>query len=403
MENLKDTILRSAESLMPEVVRIRRHLHMHPELSYQEHSTSAFIKNYLDNLGIDHISGVAGTGIVGIITGAFPGKGITIGLRADMDALPVTEEAGREYGSKIPGVMHACGHDSHVSMLLGTATLLQKMKGEFSGTVLLVFQPGEEKAPGGARLMIESGVFEEFKPDIFLAQHVLPDLPTGTIGYRGGPYMASCDEIYITVKGKGGHAAQPSLYTDQIYIASELIIALKDAVNKMAEEKASTVFAIGNISGQGATNVIPEIVEIAGTFRTFDEQWRKEAKEIIRSVASGVAGRRGVEISVNIVEGYPVLTNDESVTLKAIELSRELFGDEKVWDMPVRMSSEDFSFFSVKYPSVLFRLGITPPGTISQRLHTPSFDIDEKAMAAGIANMMWLTLRMLNNRKTKEK
>ncbi len=403
MENLKDTILKSVESLMSEVVRVRRHIHMHPELSYQEHSTSAFIKNYLDNLGIEHISGIADTGIVGIIKGSLPGKGLTIGLRADMDALPVTEEEGREYGSKIPGVMHACGHDSHVAMLLGTATILQKMKGEFCGTVLLVFQPGEEKAPGGARLMIESGVFDRFKPDIFLAQHVIPDLPTGTVGYRGGPYMASCDEIYITVKGRGGHAAQPSLYTDQIYIASELVIALKDAVNKMAEEQAPTVFAIGNIIGRGATNVIPEIVEIAGTFRTFDEKWREEAKEIIRSVASGVATRRGVEINVNIVEGYPVLTNDEAVTLKAINLSRELFGRERVWDMPVRMSSEDFSFFSVKYPSVLFRLGITPPGTISQRLHTPSFDIDEKAMATGIANIMWLTLRMLNNRSTKEK
>jgi amidohydrolase len=403
MDNLKDTILRSVENLMPEVVRVRRHIHMHPELSYQEHATSAFIKNYLDNLGIEYISGIAGTGIVGIIAGALPGKGITIGLRADMDALPVTEEEGREYGSRITGVMHACGHDSHVAMLLGTATLLQKMKGEFSGTVLLVFQPGEEKAPGGARLMIESGVFEKFKPDIFLAQHVLPDLPTGTIGYRSGPYMASCDEIYITIKGRGGHAAQPSLYTDQIYIASELVLGLKDSINKMSEEKAPTVFGIGNISGKGATNVIPEIVEIAGTFRTFDEKWREEAKEIIRSVSSGVATKSGVEILVNIVEGYPVLTNDESVTSEAIELSKELFGNEKVWDMPVRMSSEDFSFFSVKYPSVLFRLGITPPGTISQRLHTSSFDIDEKAMAAGISNMIWLTLRMLNNSNPKEK
>jgi amidohydrolase len=368
---------------------------MHPELSYKEHSTSAFIRNYLDNLGIEHQSGIAGTGIVGIIKGTHKGKGRTIGLRADMDALPVTEVAGREYGSRTPGVMHACGHDAHVAMLLGTASLLQNKKSEFSGTVLLIFQPGEEKAPGGARLMIESGVFDKFKPDLFIAQHVLPDIPSGTIGYRSGPYMASCDEIYITIKGRGGHAAQPSTYTDQIYIASELIIELKDTVNKMAEEKAPTVFAIGNITGLGATNVIPETVEIAGTFRTFDETWRSAAKEIIKSVANGTARRKGVEVIVDIVEGYPVLTNDEQLTRQAFDLSRELLGNNKVWEIPTRMSSEDFSFFSVKYPSMLYRLGITPQGSPTHQLHTPSFDIDESAMATGIANMVWLSLKML--------
>ena len=395
MDNVKNLIIRFAESILPEVIRIRRHLHMHPELSYKENATSAFIRNYLDNMGIEHISGVAGTGIVGIIRGTHPGKGRTIGLRADMDALPVTETEGKEYRSKNPGVMHACGHDSHVAMLLGTATILHQRISEFAGTILLVFQPGEEKAPGGARLMIESGVFDSFKPSLFIAQHVLPGISTGTVGYRGGPYMASCDEIYITVKGKGGHAAQPSTYTDQIYIASDLVIALKDTVNKAAEEKAPTVFAIGNISGIGATNVIPGTVDLAGTFRTFDEEWRNAAKEIIRSVAESVAKKYGIEIFVNIVEGYPVLINDEKTTQKAFELSKELLGEERVVEMPVRMGSEDFSFFSVKYPSVLFRLGITPGGTEPQSLHTPSFDIDERAMVTGIANMAWLALKML--------
>jgi amidohydrolase len=395
MDNTKELIIRSAGSILPEVIRIRRHLHMHPELSYKENTTSSFIKNYLDNLGIEHISGIAGTGIIGIIRGTNPGKGRTIGLRADMDALPVTEIAGREYGSITPGVMHACGHDSHMAMLLGAASILHNRKSEFAGTILLIFQPGEEKAPGGARLMIESGVFDRFKPDLFIAQHVLPDLPSGTIGYRSGPYMASCDEIYITVKGCGGHAAQPSTYTDQIYITSELVIALKDTINKLAEEKAPTVFAIGNISGVGATNVIPGTVELAGTFRTFDEAWRNEAKEILLSISDEIARKRGVEINVNIVEGYPVLTNDEKITQKAFELSRQLFGNDRVCEMPVRMSSEDFSFFSVKYPSMLFRLGITPQGSPAQRLHTPSFDIDENAMSAGIANIVWLSLKML--------
>jgi amidohydrolase len=395
MDNAKDLIIRSADSILPEVIRIRRHLHMHPELSYKENATSAFIRNYLDNLGIEHISGVAGTGIVGIIRGTHPGKGRTIGLRADMDALPVTETEGREYGSKNPGVMHACGHDSHVAMLLGASSLLHNRISEFAGTFLLIFQPGEEKAPGGAKLMIESGVFDKFKPDLFIAQHVLPGMPSGTVGYRGGPYMASCDEIYITVKGKGGHAAQPSTYTDQIYITSDLVMTLKDTINKVAEEKAPTVFAIGNISGIGATNVIPEKVELAGTFRTFDETWRNEAKEIIKSVSEGLAKRYGIDIIVNIVEGYPVLVNDEKLTLKASLLSKELFGEEKVLEMPVRMGSEDFSFFSARYPSLLFRLGITPQGSEAQSLHTPAFDVDESAMATGIANMVWLSLKML--------
>jgi amidohydrolase len=395
MENDKSLILRSAESILPEVIRIRRHLHMHPELSYKENATSSFIRNYLDNLGIEHISGVADTGIVGIIRGTHSGKGLTIGLRADMDALPVTETEGREYGSRNKGVMHACGHDSHVAMLLGVATILNSRKGDFAGTILLIFQPGEEKAPGGAKLMIETGVFDSFKPDLFIAQHVLPDLLSGTIGYRGGPYMASCDEIYITVKGKGGHAAQPSTYTDQIYIASDLVMTLKDTINKAAEGMSPTVFAIGNISGAGATNVIPETVELAGTFRTFDETWRNEAKEKIRGVADDLAKEYDIEIIVNIVEGYPVLINDEKITRKAFELSTELFGKERVQEMPTRMGSEDFSFFSVKYPSMLFRLGITPKGSPAQRLHTSTFDIDEKAMASGIANMLWLAFKML--------
>lgn len=395
MDNTKEHIIRSAANILPEVIRIRRHLHMHPELSYRENATSAFIKNYLDNLGIEHLSGIAGTGIVGIIRGTHTGKGKTIGLRADMDALPVTEAEGREYGSRTEGVMHACGHDSHVAMLLGAATILHGIKSEFAGTILLVFQPGEEKAPGGAKLMIDSGVFDRFKPDLFLAQHVLPELPSGSIGYKGGPYMASCDEIYITVKGRGGHAAQPSAYTDQIYIASDLVMTLKDSVGRIAAEKAPTVFAIGNISGVGATNVIPEKVELAGTFRTFDETWRNEAKETIRTVSETVARRRGVEIIVNIVEGYPVLVNDKDITDRAFALSSGLFGRERVQEMPSRMGSEDFSFFSVKYPSMLFRLGITPEGSAPRQLHTSSFDIDEKAMSSGIANMVWITLNML--------
>ena len=266
-------------------------------------------------------------------------------------------------------------------------TIINSMRSSFAGTVILVFQPGEEKAPGGAKLMIETGIFDGYKPDLFIAQHLLADLPSGTLGFHAGPYMASCDEIYITVSGRGGHAAQPSQYTDQIFIASELVIALKERVAKAGKDVAPTVLGIGKITGLGATNVIPATVEIAGTFRTFDEKWRTAAGRLIRETASEIAAIRGVSIDVSIVEGYPVLVNDRTLTLRAMELSRELVGDKRVHEMPVRMSSEDFSFFAERYPSFLYRVGITPDGAEMKLLHTSVFDMDETAMATGTATM----------------
>jgi amidohydrolase len=312
-----------------------------------------------------------------------------------MDALPIIEAPGSEYRSRNEGVMHACGHDAHIAMLLGAAGILHGLRSEFAGTVLLVFQPGEEKAPGGARIMIETGIFDNYNPDIFIAQHVQPDFPSGTLGFHAGAYMASCDEIYITVKGIGGHAAQPSQYTDQIYIASELVIALKDTITEQSKGKAATILGIGKITGMGATNVIPEKVEIACTLRTFDEQWRQNAKEIIRMTASDVARRRGVSIDANIVEGYPVLINNEALTIRAMELSRTLVGDTMVKVMPARMSSEDFSFFAERYPSFLFRLGTTPAGEKMKPAHTPYFDLDESSMSTGTAAMAWLALNLI--------
>lgn len=391
----REYILREAESLLPEIVQIRRHIHQHPELSYAEYETAAFISSKLDAMGIEHRTGIAGTGIVGFIRGEAAGRGLTIGLRADMDALPITEAGGSEYHSQNEGVMHACGHDAHVAMLIGAAGIIKSLRKEFAGTVLLVFQPGEEKAPGGARMMIETGIFRNYDPDMFIAQHILPDMQSGTVGFHAGPYLASCDEIYITVAGRGGHAAQPSQYTDQIYIASELVISLKDTVAEKSKGQAATILGIGKITGMGATNVIPEKVELACTFRTFDEQWRKEAKEIIRKTAADIALKRDVKIDVNIVEGYPVLVNNEPLTNRAGELSRQLLGDARVKEVPDRMSSEDFSFFAEKYPSFLFRLGITPDGEKMRPAHTPYFDLDESSMATGTATMAWLALNLI--------
>jgi amidohydrolase len=392
---MKERILREATTLLPEIVEIRRHIHQYPELSYAEHETAAYISRRLDIMGIEHRTGIAGTGIVGFIRGEAAGRGLTVGLRADMDALPVTEVRGAEYRSRNEGKMHACGHDAHVAMLIGAAAIIKSMRKEFAGTVILVFQPGEEKAPGGAKMMIETGIFDNYNPDIFIAQHVLPDLPSGTVGFHAGASMASCDEIYITVTGKGGHAAQPSQYTDQIYIASELVISLKDTIAEKSKGQAATVLGIGKITGMGATNVIPEKVEIACTFRTFEEKWRREAKEIIRKTASDIAARRGVQIDVNIVEGYPVLVNNETLTIRAMELGKTLLGETGVREIPARMGSEDFSFFAEKFPSFLYRIGITPEGEEMKLLHTPSFDLDEKSMSTGTAVMAWLALNLI--------
>jgi len=392
---IKEQIIEKAYDLKEDVIQLRRHFHSYPELSYKETETSRFICDWLQKNGIIFRNGIAGTGIIGTIKGKAQGKKV-IALRAEMDALPITERNKTEYSSLNPGKMHACGHDAHLAMLLGTTKLLNSIRDQFGGTVLLIFQPGEEKCPGGARLVIESGELENPKPDIVIAQHILPELETGKVGYKAGRYMASCDEIYITVTGKGGHAALPGLTTDQIYIASNLVIRLK---NRMTEQqtinKIPTVLGIGRISGEGATNIIPENVYISGTFRTFDEKWRSEGISLIRSVSAETALEFGVKIYVNIAEGYPVLFNDENLTSKAIGFSEELLGKNKIETYAMRMSTDDFSFYSGLAPTRYYRVGIRKKDTEMLKLHTSDFDIDEDGLETGVANLSWLTYNFL--------
>jgi amidohydrolase len=395
MSGIKEIITVKSAELYNEAVNIRRHFHMHPELSFQETETSLYIRNWLNENHIDFRSGIAGTGIIASIKGKCEGSKV-IAVRAEMDALPITEKNTFDFASINKGRMHACGHDAHMAMLLSSAKLLNNLKEQFGGTILLIFQPGEERSPGGARLMIESGELNNPKPDIVIAQHILPELETGKIGYKSGRYMASCDEIYITVTGRGGHAALPGLTTDQIYIASNLIIRLKDTMlMQQTINKIPTVLGIGRISGEGATNVIPEKVEIAGTFRTFDEKWRSEGLGLIKSIAEATAREFGVSVDVNISEGYPVLYNDEGLTASATELSKELLGDEKTEIFDIRMSSDDFSFYSSLAPSLYYRVGIRKKDTEMKKLHTPDFDIDENGMRTGIANLSWLIYNFL--------
>jgi amidohydrolase len=397
ISGIKDIILKKSAEIRSEVIRLRRHFHMYPELSFEEHETAAFICSFLEENRISFRKNVAGTGIIGEIRGTLKG-GKVIALRAEMDALPVTEKNQSSYSSKRPGRMHACGHDAHLAMLLAISKVLNNMRETFGGNILLIFQPGEELVPGGARLMIETGAFSNPRPSVVLAQHVLPELETGHVGYKPGRYMASSDEIYITINGKGGHAALPGASTDQIYIASKLVVRLKETIaEKQKENKIPTVLGIGRIIGDGATNVIPEKVEIAGTFRTFDEKWRNEAKQIIRDTSAVLAAEYDVRIEVRIAQGYPVLINDEKLTARAIELSSELLGREMVETFELRMSSEDFAFFTEEFPSVYFRVGIRKKGETMKNLHSPDFDIDEEGMVTGIANMCWLAVNFLTD------
>ena len=395
MPGIKNDILVKSADLKEEVIQLRRHFHMHPELSYEESDTSFYICSWLQKNGLSFRKGIAGTGIISTIKGKAKGNRV-LAIRAEMDALPINERNKTEYCSLNPGKMHACGHDAHMAMLMGTAKLLNSITEHFGGTILLIFQPGEEKSPGGARLVIESGELNNPKPDIIIAQHILPELETGKVGYKAGRYMASCDEIYITVTGKGGHAALPGLTTDQIYIASNLVIRLK---NRMSEQQAvnkiPTVLGIGRISGEGATNIIPEKVYISGTFRTFDEKWRAEGLALVRQISAETEAEFGVKIDVNIAEGYPVLFNDETLTSKAIGFSAELLGKEKIETYDIRMSSDDFSFYSALAPSLYYRVGIMKKGTEMLKLHTADFDIDEDGMETGVANLSWLVYNFM--------
>ena len=398
MPGLKEIILNRAEKVHTEVINLRRHFHKFPELSYEETETSAFICKWLDENKIPYRDKIAGTGIIGQITGSGTGN-LIVAVRAEMDALPIAERNDTTYASANIGKMHACGHDAHMSIAMGSALLLNSMRDLFGGTVLLIFQPGEERSPGGARLMIETGELKKPKPDIIIATHNLPELKSGIIGYKSGRYMASCDEIYITVSGRGGHAALPGLTTDQVFISSKLVVRLKEMMSeKIASKGIPTVLGIGRISGEGATNVIPEKVNISGTFRTFDEKWREEGLQFVKKIAADIASEYKVTVDVRIEEGYPVLINDKDLTEKAVTLSEDLLGKDNVTMLDMRMSSDDFSFYSDVSPSLYFRTGMGSKNSDGElrKLHTPDFDIDEEGLKTGVANLSWLIINFLS-------
>jgi amidohydrolase len=378
-----------------EVISFRRHLHAHPELSYQEFNTAKFIADQLRSFGMEPQEGIAGTGVVVLIEGKNPTKK-TIALRADIDALPITELNSVEYKSKNNGVMHACGHDVHTSSLLGTAKILNQLKNEFDGSVKLIFQPGEEKNPGGASMMIKEGVLKNPNPESIIGQHVFPLLPVGKVGFREGKYMASSDEIYLKVIGKGGHGATPELTIDPVVIASYIIIALQQIISRNASPKQPTVLTFGKISAEGATNIIPDEVNIAGTFRALDEKWRAEGLQKIKKMAESLAEGMGGKCEVDIHHGYPYLENNPMLTKSIKQAAEEYVGKENVVDIDLTLGSEDFAYYSQVIPASFYRLGTRNEAKgITSYVHTPTFDIDEDALKIGPGLMAWMAVSEL--------
>lgn len=393
---LKDAVHTLAQSIFADTVAIRRHIHANPELSFQEYNTAAYIKSRLDELGVSWQE-IAGTGIVALIKGEKAGEEV-IALRADIDALPIQEVDGRAYGSTNKGVMHACGHDVHTSSLLGTAKILIALKKEFAGTVKLLFQPGEEKLPGGASIMIREGALENPKPQAIIGQHVMPLIDAGKVGFRSGKYMASTDELYVTVKGKGGHGAQPQQNIDPIVITAHIITALQQIVSRVADPKMPTVLSFGKIIAEGATNVIPNEVKLEGTFRTFDEDWRREAHQKMKKMAEGIAESMGGSCDFKIGHGYPFLVNNESLTAEVRSYAEDYLGKENVLDLDLWMAGEDFAFYSQVIDASFYRLGTrNEQRGITASVHTPQFDIDEEALAISTGLMAYIALKRLGN------
>ena len=385
---MKEKILELSDLFFDEIVSIRRYMHMHPELSFQEFETSNYIKSILKSWDINFLDGYANTGILVNLEGKEPSSRV-IALRADFDALPILEENDVEYKSKNEGIMHACGHDAHTASMLGALKILHKTKDHWRGTIKFIFQPAEERLPGGAKQMIEEGVLENPNVKHVIAQHVLPELEVGKVGFRCGTYMASTDELYITISGQGGHAAIPSSYNNPIIASSELVLDL----NQFFNDKADAIFAIGYINGTGSTNIIPNEVNLMGTFRALDESFRLESHNHMNRIVDQVAKKYNIKIDLNIKKGYPALNNDIQFTLNQLNKAKEFLGEKNVIDLPIRMTAEDFSYFANAVPSCFYRLGTgNKDKGLIHGLHTSKFNIDEDSLKIGMGLMAFLAI-----------
>lgn len=388
-DTLQNQIKKRAKQYAGEFISVRRYLHAHPELSYQEFETSKFVQQKLTAYNIP-FEIKATTGVIGLLKGKNPGKRI-VALRADMDALPIIEENDVPYKSTIPGVMHACGHDVHTACLLGAAKILGELKDEWEGTIKLIFQPGEERNPGGASILIREGVLENPAPQNIFGMHVHTTLPTGKLSFRGGMVMASADEIYITIKGMGGHAAAPQFTADTILVASHLVVSLQQVISRHNSPFNPSVLSITSMQGGNTTNVIPSEVKLMGTFRAMNEDWRFKAHALIKKLATELVHSMGAEIDIRIDVGYPFVLNNEKLSAAARAKAESYLGKENVEETELRMGAEDFAFYSHKIPGCFFRLGT---GNVEKGItiggHTPTFNIDEDAIEIGIGMMALL-------------
>lgn len=394
-EHLKERIQELAAKHKVDIIAIRRHLHAHPELSFQEFNTAQFIGKTLKKMGIEVQEGIAKTGLMVLIKGKNPDKR-TIALRADIDALPIQEQNDVPYKSQVDGVMHACGHDVHTSSLIGTAKLLDELKEEFEGTVKLIFQPAEEKLPGGALAMIQAGVLKNPAPASILGQHVSPLIPIGQVGLTQGMIMASTDELHITVKGKGSHAASPHRAIDPILIAAHIIVALQQVVSRDTNPIVPALLSICQVKGGEATNIIPAEVHLAGTFRTIDEQWRAQGRQRIKELCQGIAQAMGGSCLVDIAKGYPSTYNHPALTHRTAEVAKEYLGSENVSFIDMSMGGEDFAYYAQQVPGCFYFIGIKNEAKgIDSFVHTPTFDVDERVLEIGPGLMTWLALQEL--------
>lgn len=397
MKEVKSKISSLSRDLLSEITACRRSIHAHPELAFEEYETAKLICSFLEKEGIEFKSGIAKTGVVAIIKGKNPDKKV-VALRADMDALPVHELNDVSYKSAVAGKMHACGHDVHTSCLLGAAKILKAISSEFEGTVKLIFQPSEEKYPGGAKVMIGEGVLQNPSVDFIFGQHVYPDLEAGKIGLKAGQYMASTDEIFITVKGKGGHGATPHKNIDPVLIASHIIVALQQIISRNLNPVQPSVLTFGRVIADGRTNVTPDEVKMEGIMRTFDEAWRAEMKERITRMAQSIAEGMGGKCEVVFDQGYPVLFNNEELTVRAKNYAIEYLGAENVTDLEMRTTAEDFAYFAQKIPGCFYRLGVrNEEKGITSNLHSATFNVDESSLETGMGLMAWMAYRELIN------
>ncbi len=397
MQHLGEEVHRLSYEYFNEIRAFRHHLHKNPELSFQEYKTSEFICSQLEALQIPYQKNIAKTGVVGIIEGKNPSSK-TVALRADMDALPINELNNSEYKSQNAGVMHACGHDVHTSCLIGAAKILNQLKDEFEGSIKLIFQPSEEKSPGGASIMIEQGVLENPNVQSIFGQHVFTPVEVGKVAFCYGNMMAACDEIYIAIKGKGGHGAYPHDTHDPVMMAAQMLVALQQVVSRSLPPLEPVVLTFGKVIANGATNIIPDEVHIEGTLRTMNEKVRSDAQILIERIAKSIVeGLKGT-LDLKIVRGYPSLKNDMQLTQKAFNRAVAYLGKENVLETTGRMGAEDFAFYSQIIPACFYRLGTGNAAKgITSFIHTPTFDIDENAIPVGMGLMAWQAVAELSN------